>query len=164
MTVSPRRCAAVVPTIAAISTLALSGAASAHVSRGALAGTANAFPNPYGCYGRADYPHLSNHYPGTVAATGRTICATGGLYLKVTAKLARQDCLFGAWPCWWTYLDTAVGTSPRTLSDNAVATASANCSRSGSHLYAFVINSEVWDSHNRYYSGTTGRQAQVDCG
>lgn len=133
-------------------------------SAAVFAGSANAFPNPYGCYGRADSPHLSGHYPGTVAATGWTICGTGGLYVKVTAVLYRQDCLVGWWPCWWTYLDTAVATSPRTLSDNVAATAAANCRQSGWHLYALVINAQVWDSRSRYYGGTTGRQAEVNCG
>jgi hypothetical protein len=122
------------------------------------------FPNPYGCYGRADNPHLSGHYQGTVIASGWTICNRGDLYLKVTAVLFRQDCFLGHWPCWWTQLDQTVNTSPRTLASSVATTPQANCTNSSTHLYALVISAEVWDWYNQWYGGTTGSQAQVDCG
>ena len=67
-------------------------------------GSANANPPPApveiqdrivieGCRLSSEIPHISEHVPGTVNVTGRTICKgiSAGRYLKVTVTLTRMD-------------------------------------------------------------------------
>lgn len=65
--------------------------------------TAQIVPNPYGCFGRSDRPHLSTHVPGSVAAEGWTICSVLMPNLLVRAKLLKQECVL--FVCWWTEVD-----------------------------------------------------------
>ena len=60
-------------------------------------------PNPYGCFGRSDRPHLSTHVPGSVAAEGWTKCSVLVPKLFVRAKLLKQECALII--CWWTEVD-----------------------------------------------------------
>lgn len=46
-----------------------------------------------GCRLSSEKPHISDHVPGTVNVTGRTVCKgiSAGRYLKVTVTLTRMD-------------------------------------------------------------------------
>ena len=46
-----------------------------------------------GCRLSSEKPHISEHVPGTVNVTGRTICKgiSAGRYLRVTVTLTRMD-------------------------------------------------------------------------
>lgn len=53
----------------------------------ALPAQANVAPNPYGCYGKTDYPHYSS---GDASVHGRTVCSVPLGRVSVTTTLTRD--------------------------------------------------------------------------
>jgi len=150
---------------------AISGAASspgggapsqATLSRQAGTGSAPLQGNPYGCYGRSDYPHISSHYPDRVAAQGWTICSVQLPYEHVDSTLYRQDCWWIF--CWWTQVGYASNTN-NFISYGAVrAVPSHVCSGSSSHLYEIDSYHEVHDAAGNVYTAYTANDNTVACG
>jgi hypothetical protein len=118
--------------------------------------------NPYGCYGRSDYPHISQHYPDRVAAQGWTICSVQLPYEHVDSTLYRQDCFF--FVCWWTQVGYASNTNGFVYYGAVRAVPSYTCNGSSSHLYEIDSYHEVHDWYGNVYYGFTYNQAWVNCG
>lgn len=118
--------------------------------------------DPYGCISRSDLPHLSDHFPGTVAARGNTICTSTVAGAYVRSKLFKQECFFAI--CWWTLVSDVDSVAPNTRS----VSASPNYVCSGTTLRHFRIEtySEVLGFNGIVYSGNTANQTstQIACG
>ena len=118
--------------------------------------------NPYGCYGRSDQPHISQHYPDRVAAQGWTICPIQLPYEHVEPWLYRQDCFF--FICWWTQVGYATNTNGFIYYGAVRAVPSYTCNGSSSHLYKIVSYHEARDWAGKVYSAWTSNQSWVNCG
>ena len=61
-------------------------------------GVMQVVPNPYGCYGQSDKPHLSRHVPGKVNAIVRTECSVAVPWIYAEANLYHLNVFgFGIW-------------------------------------------------------------------
>ncbi|MDQ6885525.1 MAG: hypothetical protein M3077_15020 [Candidatus Dormibacteraeota bacterium] len=117
-------------------------------------------PNPYGCYGKSDRPHISGHYPDRVTAQGKTACTVWQPYEFVESYLYRKDCFF--FVCWW----TQVGHDWSSKQSWGAVYAHPNytCNGTSSHTYRIESYHEVHGSNGRIYTGNTASEYDVPCG
>lgn len=105
-----------------------------------------AAPNPYGCYGQTDQPHLSAT-PGYVNVHARTRCAVNVGYLEAYTELYRGR--------WYGPQFLNSGDSRREFSyTSGDAVAPWHCAGVGTYTYEGDSAHEVTDGANRYYAYT----------
>jgi hypothetical protein len=127
----------------------------------APAAPATALPNPYGCYGQSDYPHISQHYPDRVAAEARTVCTSPVPYEFVESWLYRHDCIL--FVCWWTQVghDSSSQQSFGRVTDHP----SYTCNGQSNHDYLVQSYHEVKGYDGNTYTGNTAQQSNnIPCG
>jgi hypothetical protein len=132
--------------------------------------------NPWGCTVNAQNPHLSGHYPGTVAAVAVHGCAgywggsrqipTWPQYSTLEAWLYHQSCFL--FVCWWSESDHLY--SGRVYPSQWVIfslTTAANCTNSNNtqwRLYAvgtsYGYNGSSWQT----YSASAFNIQTLTCG
>ena len=122
-----------------------------------------AYYNPWGCLVRADNPHLSGHYPGTVAAHGEVNCRSNPQNLELDIHVQSQSCFF--FICSWT-----------TRGNNSVyynnwgrswiaLDVGANCNNSNSTAWRLEASSSAWLTGGTTYKATVDSpQITIACG
>jgi hypothetical protein len=106
-----------------------------------------AAPNPYGCYGQTDQPHLSSTY-GYVNVHARTRCAVNVAYAEAYTELYRGR--------WYGPQFLNSGDSKREFSyTSGDAVAPWHCAGVGTYTYEGDSAHEITDGANRYYAYTS---------
>ncbi len=118
--------------------------------------------NPFGCYSRSDYPHVSNAlgYPQAVAY-GWTLCSIQPPQESVQAWLYRWDCTLWIF-CGWTSVGYAPGYYYSYGQFRAVP--AHTCSGTSNHNYMIQTYSQITDPAGTVYSAWTSNQQSANCG
>ncbi len=114
-------------------------------------------PNPWGCIGQANNPHLSTHGPDDLNGAATTTCTTAPPYLETAASL---DWDVGLGLTWQLGADDYVANPG---SRTATANASGNCPVSGNALYYTFGEHVAMASDGTEYTAETEAQATVNC-
>lgn len=115
------------------------------VTRAQANAQAAAAPNPYGCVGKTDYPHVSASY---ASVHGRTTCTSNVGYLSVTTTLLRDR--------WFGQESLASSRSYRNFARSSQDAAPHwNCLGSGQYTYWGKSSHEMTDGTNNYYAYTS---------
>jgi hypothetical protein len=141
-------------------------AASAAVGPAANAAVVSApptvtLPNPYGCYGKSGYPHISTHFPDRVSADGETTCLAGPQpFQYVESWLYRWDCFLIF--CGWTLVGH--DSSSKIVGKSVFDHPNHTCNGTSNHRYLIVSYHEVRGRDGKTYTGWTSNQRDVACG
>jgi len=140
----------------------LTSSSSSTVGTTAVGAALTLSSNPYGCYSRSDYPHVSNAlgYPQAVAY-GWTLCSIQPPQESAQAWLYRWDCILWIF-CGWTSVGYAPGYYYAYGQYRAVP--AHTCSGTSNHNYLIQTYSQITDAAGNVYSAWTGNQQSANCG
>lgn len=110
------------------------------------------------CTGKVDYPHKSQHVPGTLNVVARTRCDVAVPQIHVDVKLER--CEEWAGVCWWLFL----GEGMQTRTNSIFVEANAPSSSCESGLYRGFAHHRAIGSDGRKYRRTTkSPEVEITC-